>query len=109
MYFCLKITHLITTQPSPATQPPLPEPLTEAHFWEIVALLDWSKTGVEEAIAEPLMNALADMPEEAIRQFQDILSEKLWHLNTAAHALAWLGNDPSKHISVDYFLYDPSI
>jgi Protein of unknown function (DUF4240) len=46
------------------------------------------------------------MPIGNIHQFQDILSEKLWRLDTEKHANASLNNDPNAILSVDYFLYD---
>lgn len=42
----------------------------------------------------------------AIHQFEDILSEKLWLLDTEAHALASLGGNADERLSEDLFLYD---
>lgn len=80
--------------------------LYESDFWQIIALLDWSKTGDDEAVIAPAVAGLAEMPLGHIHQFQDLLSRKLWLLDTRAHAAASLGNDPDAELSVDYFLYD---
>ena len=82
------------------------EIFTEDRFWSIIALFDWSKEGNDEAVVEPAVAALAQMPLACIHQFEDILSEKLWLLDTSAHAKASLGNHPEESLSVDYFLYD---
>lgn len=80
--------------------------LTEAEFWQVIDLLDWSKSGDDEAVIAPAVAKLAEMPIGNIHQFQDLLSHKLWLLDTRAHATASLGNDLSANLSVDYFLYD---
>ena len=80
--------------------------LTEVEFWQIIDLLDWSKSGDDEAVIAPAVAKLADLPIGNIHQFEDILSHKLWLLDTRAHANASLGNDPAAYLSVDYFLYD---
>jgi len=80
--------------------------LTEDRFWEIIALLDWSKEGNDELVIAPVVAALAAMPLGNVHQFQDILSEKLWLLDTEAHATASLRDHPDAPLSVDYFLYD---
>lgn len=97
---------MVATQVQPAPFHESQEPLSEARFWNLIALLDWSDPSDEAAVAAPLTAALAALPPGHIQQFQDLLAEKLWHLDTAAHARASLGNDASKHLSVDYFLYD---
>lgn len=80
--------------------------LTEPEFWQIIALFDWSKTGDDEAVIAPAVAHLAKLPLSHIHQFQDILSRKLWLLDTSAHANASLRNDPQAELSADYFLYD---
>lgn len=80
--------------------------LTESEFWKIIALLDWSKTGDDEAVIAPAVARLASLPLGHIHQFQDILSRKLWQLDTRAHADASLQNDAKATLSADYFLYD---
>ncbi|MBL7802911.1 MAG: DUF4240 domain-containing protein [Saprospiraceae bacterium] len=79
---------------------------TEADFWRAIALLDWEKEGDDERVAEPLINFLAEQPISHIYRFSDILSEKLWQLDTHAHAKVFL-DDPEEEglLSVDDFLY----
>ncbi|MBL7795852.1 MAG: DUF4240 domain-containing protein [Saprospiraceae bacterium] len=82
-------------------------PLSEAHFWEIIALLDWSKTGDDEAIVEPAISRLASGPVRHILEFADLLSEKLYALDGRRYARhigedAWM---PDRYFSVDSFLY----
>lgn len=80
--------------------------LDEARFWQIIGLLDWDKTGNDDAVLAPAVLALSVMPIAAIHQFEDILAEKLWRLDTPAHAKASLANRPQALLSVDGFLYD---
>lgn len=80
--------------------------LTEERFWELIDLLDWSKEGDDDAVTEPVVRALSEMPIPNIHQFEEILAEKLWHLDTRRHADASMREDPDGHFSVDYFLYD---
>jgi hypothetical protein len=102
-----KFVHMAVTQAQSVTSVQgSPVSLSEAHFWQLIAALDWSKPGDEGAAAEPLVAALASRSVADIHRFQDILSEKLWHLDTEAHALASLGEAQSKRLSADYFLYD---
>ena len=53
-----------------------------------------------------MVDYLARQPLAHIYRFSDILSEKLWHLDTRAHAQVFL-NDPEEegHLSSDDFLY----
>jgi Protein of unknown function (DUF4240) len=79
--------------------------LTEDRFWEMIEQLDWSKEGDDEAVVAPIISILISMPLLNTYRFQDILSEKLWLLDTQAHAAASLDN-PDSSISSDGFLYD---
>jgi hypothetical protein len=82
--------------------------MDEKKFWEIIALFDWDKTGDDDAVIEPAVAALAEMEIRNIQSFQDILSEKLYALDTMAHARE-IGEDSYQeddvHFSVDWFLY----
>ena len=80
--------------------------LTEQEFWQIIDLLDWSKIGDDEAVIAPAVATLANMPVGNMHQFEDILSKKLWALDTRAHANASLRERPEAPLSADYFLYD---
>ncbi len=82
--------------------------LTEEQFWEMIALLDWSKGDDNEAITKPLVQKLAAHSLRHIYEFQDLLSEKLNRLDTKAHAEkagenAWKGDESP--FSLDEFLY----
>lgn len=79
--------------------------LTEDYFWALIDQLDWSKEGDDEAVIAPVIEALVSMPLLNIYRFQDIFSEKLWLLDTQAHAEASV-DDPEGYISSDGFLYD---
>ncbi len=80
--------------------------LTDEVFWTLIEKLDWTKEGDDEAVLAPLIEALADMPIANIHQFQNILTEKLWSLDTLQHAQASLRGNESDYLSVDGFLYD---
>ena len=55
--------------------------LTEAGFWALIAQLDWSKSGDDNAVIAPLVRALADSSFRHIVDFADILSHKLFLLD----------------------------
>ncbi|MCK6691297.1 MAG: DUF4240 domain-containing protein [Thermoanaerobaculia bacterium] len=76
----------------------------ENDFWNILQQLDWSSSENEQII-EPVVVALSKMNVANIYQFQDILSEKLWHLDTRAHANAFTDGDDESFLSADDFLY----
>lgn len=79
---------------------------TEADFWKSIEMLDWNKEGDDDNVIEPLIAFLAAQPIAHIYHFSDILSEKLWQLDTYAHAKIFL-DDPEEEgiLSVDDFLY----
>jgi hypothetical protein len=79
--------------------------MDETTFWDLIALFDWEKTGDDQAVIEPAVHSLSEMPEEAIKDFADILSEKLWLLDTEAHARPFTSKHPKGRLSVDDFLY----
>lgn len=82
-------------------------PLSEAYFWEIISLLDWSKAGDDEAVVEPAKARLASGSVRHIFEFADLLSEKLYALDARKYALH-IGEDswsPDLYFSVDNFLY----
>lgn len=79
---------------------------TDTDFWAAIALLDWSKEDDDEQVVEPLVSFLADSPLPSIYRFSDLLAEKLWHLDTYAHAKVFLDNPEEEgYLSVDDFLY----
>ncbi|WP_282784880.1 DUF4240 domain-containing protein [Phaeodactylibacter xiamenensis] len=73
----------------------------EEHFWSIIDMLDWNaKTRGE--VLKPAVAALAQRPNSDIYLFEDYLAEKLFLLDTRAHAEAAY---PNSRISEDGFLY----
>lgn len=85
--------------------------LSEKQFWSLMELLDWSKEGNSNAVIEPAVEELSKRPLRNIYEFQDILSEKLYHLDTRAHAENTGENaysetdDGNSFFSADEFLY----
>jgi len=82
--------------------------MDEQEFWRIIALFNWKRTGNDEAVLKPAVAALAKHSEDDIAAFEEILSRKLYALDTLEHARN-IGEDAyvddSKHFSVDWFLY----
>jgi hypothetical protein len=81
--------------------------MSEDIFWRIIALFNWKRKGDDNAVIEPAIAALAQMQIDDIRGFEDILSDKLFALDTELHARE-IGKDafiPGKHFSPDLFLY----
>ena len=80
--------------------------LTEEGFWQLIELLDWENEGGDTAVIEPLVQALSNMLNANIHQYEDILAEKLWLLDTLSHAEASIRDQKKDYVSVDGFLYD---
>lgn len=80
--------------------------MTEERFWHIISLLDWQKEDDDEIIA-PAVEALCDHEAEDIYRFQDILAEKLFHLDRQAFAeqIGERRYGGDRNFSVDVFLY----
>lgn len=81
------------------------EVMEEEEFWALIARLDWSESGRNDQILEPLVAALSQLPVSKIYQFYDILSEKLWRLDTRAHGEAMVRGASDDYFSDDEFLY----
>lgn len=79
--------------------------LTTNDFWDIVEQLDWSKEGDDAAVVEPVIQILEKRSLAHIYRFENILSEKLWHLDTRSHAQVFLDDPEDGYLSVDDFLY----
>lgn len=79
-----------------------------AHdFWHVISLLDWDKTGDDDAVLKPAIEALSRLPLEDISEFEELLSLKLYSLDTKAHAQN-IGEESwsdGKYFSADWFLY----
>lgn len=82
--------------------------LPEARFRALIASLDWSRAGDDDAVLAPLRAALAALPKPDIRGFQERLAWCLYQLDTREHARhvgdgSWTSDDA--FFSVDGFLY----
>jgi hypothetical protein len=83
-----------------------PSTLTLNDFWAIIEQLDWTHEGDNQAVVEPVVQILQNQTSAHIYRFADILSEKLWHLDTKNHAQVFLEDPEEKgYLSVDDFLY----
>ena len=82
--------------------------MTNDEFWSLIDLLDWEKTGDDEAVIEPLVKSLSQKAEEEILAFEDILSEKLFNLDAEVFATKrniFGFKKRNEYISADDFLY----
>ena len=64
--------------------------MTDAQFWDIVRLLDWSRWDEDPAgaaVLEPVIRRLAELPVREICLFDEFLSWRLYTLDTREHAL----------------------
>jgi predicted DNA-binding WGR domain protein len=81
--------------------------MSEDVFWRIIGLFNWKKSGDDEAVIEPAVKTLARMTVDDIKRFEGLLTEKLYALDTEAHARE-IGEEafqPGKYFSPDWFLY----
>ncbi len=78
-------------------------PMNEDKFWEIMAQLDWAKTGNDDAVIEPAIQHLVRRRETDILTFFDLLSEKLYLLDGRIYAQFSSGE--ADRVSSDLFLY----
>lgn len=81
--------------------------MSDDVFWRIIGLFNWKKAGDDDAVIRPAVKALAKMTTEDILRFEDILAEKLYALDTEAHARE-IGEEAFRsreYFSVDWFLY----
>lgn len=82
--------------------------MDDNEFWRIISLFDWKKTGDDDAVIRPAVKELAKQSAEDIVAFEEVLSQKLYALDTKAHARnigkdAYVGD--GGRFSVDWFLY----
>jgi hypothetical protein len=61
--------------------------MTDALFWDIVSRLDWSKWDDADAVLEPAVRRLAELPVREICLFDEFLHWRLYTLDTREHAL----------------------
>ncbi len=82
--------------------------LSEAGFWSLIDLLDWKQADNDATVIEPVVEALSKAPLRHIYDFKDILSQKLYWLDTAAHARQ-IGegafSEDANNFSADGFLF----
>lgn len=82
--------------------------LSEPAFWELIDLIDWEQIGDDDAVIEPLVQALSKAPLRHIYDFKDILSQKLYLIDTAEHARQ-IGQkafrEDAEDFSADEFLF----
>lgn len=83
------------------------EILSESEFWSIISLLDWEKSGDDEAVVEPAIQHLSKLSVPKILQFEDKLSEKLFQLDQMEIASqdGENGYREGNYFSTDIFLY----
>lgn len=77
---------------------------SEEQFWAIIDLFDWKQKN-RDAIILPAVDALAQMPISNIYLFEDLLSEKLFNIDSKQHAQAYMKQQTDDYFSVDDFLY----
>ena len=81
--------------------------LDEGYFWELIDMIDWNQE-TDTKILSPLLDRLVSLSPENICQFKEILSEKLFRLDTKEHA-RYIGDDSyaekSSSFSPDIFLF----
>ncbi len=73
--------------------------MSEGVFWEVIRLLGWS----HQDNLKPAVKALTKMSEEDIFQFENIMAEKLYRIDTKKLAEHVYGNE--QETSMDDFLY----
>jgi hypothetical protein len=82
--------------------------MDDGAFWDLIDKLDWRHEDDDDAVVEPLVLALALLPDAENGSIQEILAQKLYDLDGRAWAREsgpeiWLG-EPDQ-LSVDAFLY----
>ena len=82
--------------------------MEEKEFWSLLILLDWNESGDDDAVIEPTIKSLGKKDIKEIYSFEEILSKKLFALDTKQHAME-IGEDAyideNEFFSVDGFLY----
>lgn len=78
--------------------------MDDEQFWEIIGLFDWSTPDDPLAVMESATDKLAELGIAAIEEFEEILAQKLYALDTEQHAEHTADSDG--YVSADGFLYD---
>lgn len=72
-------------------------------FWDTMELCDWSHEGDDSQVLRPVIQYLAQQEDDRIFQFDDLMSELLYGLDTQKLAAQCEKAEP--HMSDDSFLY----
>lgn len=72
-------------------------------FWSVMALCDWHKEGDDAQVLKPVVQHLAAQDDQRIFAFDDLMTELLYHLDTAELAEQCKKVDPQ--MCDDTFLY----
>ena len=54
----------------------------KSFFWETMEKCDWQFEGDDEKVLEPVISYLSEQSDELIFQFEDVMSELLFNLDT---------------------------
>jgi hypothetical protein len=85
-------------------QPDTASFFTNEDFWHIIESFDWENK--ENNVILPAIQILETQSLAHIYRFNDMLSEKLWNLDTKNHAQVFLDDpDEEGYLSSDDFLY----
>jgi hypothetical protein len=79
----------------------------EDYFWSLIDLIDWNQE-TDSKILSPLLDRLVSLSLENIYQFKEIISEKLFYLDTKEHARDigdYSYKENSTSFSPDIFLF----
>lgn len=72
-------------------------------FWNTMERCDWSKEGSDDEVLAPVVKYLSKQDDTAIFEFDDLMSELLYHLDTKQLADQCEKAEP--YMSDDSFLY----
>lgn len=73
------------------------------YFWNTMELCDWSFEGDDDKVLKPVIQHLSQQSDDLIFQFDDLMSELLYHLDTKKLADQCQEADPQ--MCDDTFLY----
>ncbi|MCL2363773.1 MAG: DUF4240 domain-containing protein [Defluviitaleaceae bacterium] len=90
------------TDEIPQKAAPVYKPMDEDVFWEIIDSFHWKAAG-RKGILKPAIKKLVAMQPEDIKEFAEILAEKLYQLDGPEYAV---NSYYEGYLSPDGFLYD---
>jgi hypothetical protein len=81
--------------------------MNENLFWHAISLFDWNKAGDDTSVMGRAIDALSRLSLDDLKQFDDILAEKLYALDGLAYANNLAPEDAydGGNFSADYFLF----